>query len=77
MFHMIQIWHHSLKCCIAIAITLKWEKCKVCVSLLSGIPKKRVSVRTVSGLSSMALTVWLSLYRALSSFVEVRSPAPP
>lgn len=29
MFHMIQIWHHSLKCCIAISITLKWEKCKV------------------------------------------------
>lgn len=33
-FTWIQIQRHSLKCCIAISITLKWEKCKVCFPLI-------------------------------------------
>lgn len=33
-FTWIQIQRHSLKCCIAISITWKWEKCEVCFPLI-------------------------------------------
>lgn len=51
-FPWIQIHHHSLKCYIAISITLKREKCKVVFPFDLWILRERVSARAVSGPSS-------------------------